>query len=118
MLSFEYQPSRKAAVADSWSYLHTVVLEPGWLPWVSCSQHSDPELAPLIMYTQSNNGHFQLYGGGELPTLYRVLNDFKVFVLLAKGSSHEIVFCELYNSALGGYLAAKKTLLAFQQRVW
>ena len=105
-LSFEYQPDWEAVVPDALSCLHTVVLEPGWLPWVSRSQHSDPELAPLIVHAQSNDGHFCLCGGGEHPTLYWVLNDSEVLVLLAKGGFHEIVLCELHDSALGGHLGA------------
>ena len=95
-----------------------VVLEPGWLPQVSHCQHSDPELAPLIVHAQSHDGHFRLHGGGEHPTLYWVLNDSKVLVLPAKGGFCEIVLCKLYESALGGHLGAEKTLLALQQRVW
>ena len=34
-LSLEYQPRREAVVPDALSHLHTVVLEPGWLPRVS-----------------------------------------------------------------------------------
>ena len=117
-LSFEYRPGHEAVVPDVLSYLHTVVLEPSWLPRVSRCQHSDPELAPLIVCAQSNDGHFCLHGGGEHPTLYRVLNDYEALMLPAKGAFREIVICELHDSALGGHLGAKKTLLALQQRVW
>ena len=95
-----------------------MVLEPGWLPQVSHSQHSDPELAPLIVHSQSNDGHFCLCGEGEHPTLYQVLKYSEVLVLLAKGGFHEIVLCELYGGALGGHFWAKKMLLTLQQRVW
>ena len=111
-LSFGYQSGCNAVVPDALSYLHTVVLEPGWLPQVSHCQHSDPELAPLIVCVQSNDGHFHLHGGGENPTLYRVLNDSEVLVLPAKGGFHEIILYELHDSALGGHLGADKTLLA------
>ena len=114
-LSFEYQRGYEAIVTDALSHLHTVVLEPGWLPQVSHCQHSDPELAPLIVCAQSNDGHCCLHGGRECPTLYRVLNDSEVLVLLAKGGFHEIVLCELHDSALGGHLGADKMLLALQQ---
>ena len=111
-LSLEYQPGREAVVPDALSRLHTAVLEPGWLPQVSRCQHSDPELAPLIVRAQSHDGHYRLWGGGEHPTLYRVLNDSEVLVLPVKGSFHEIVLRELHDSALGGHLGAEKTLLA------
>ena len=111
-LSLEYRPGCEAVVPDALSHLHTVVLEPGWLPWVSHCQHSDPELAPLIVRAQSHDGHYRLRGGGEHPTLYRVLNDSEVLVLPAKGGFCEIVLCELHDSALGGHLGAEKTLLA------
>ena len=62
--------------------------------------------------------HYRLGGGGEHPTLYRVLNGFEVLVLPAKGGFHEIVLCELHDSVLGGHLPAEKMLLALQQRVW
>ena len=71
------------------------------MPWVSCSQHSDPELSPLIVHAQSNDGHFHLHGRREHPILYWVLNDSEVLVLPAKGSFHEIVLHELHDSALG-----------------
>ena len=116
-LSFEYRPGCEAVVPDVPSHLHTVVLEPGWLPWVSRCQHSEPRLALLIERAQNNDGHFCLHGGGEHPTLYQVLNDSEVLMLLAKGGFHEIVLCELYDSALGGHLRAKKMLSALQQRV-
>ena len=116
-LSFGYQPGCEAVVPDALSHLHTIVLEPGWLPQVSYCQHSDSELAPLIVYAQSHDWHFCLHGGGEHPTLYRVLNVFEVLVLPAKGGFSEIVLCELHDSALGGHLEAEKTLLALQQRV-
>ena len=115
ILSLEFQPGREAVVPDALSHLHIVVLEPGWLPWVSQCQHSDPKLTPLIVRAQSHNGHFCLHGGGEHPTLYRVLNDSKVLVLPAKSGFCEIVLHELYDSALGGHLGAEKTLLALQQ---
>ena len=117
-LSLEYQPGREAVVPNALSHLHIVVLEPGWLPWVSRCQHSDPKLTPFIVHAQSHDGHFCLHGGGEHPTLYRVLNDSEVLVLPAKGGFCEIVLHELHDSALGGQLGAEKTLLALQQRVW
>ena len=85
---------------------------------MSRSQHSDAELAPLIVHVQSNDGHFCLRGGGEHPTLYRVLSNSEVLMLPAKSGFYEIVLFELYNSALGGHLGAKKTLLTLQQQVW
>ena len=117
-LSFEYQPGREAFVPDAFSYLHTMVLEPSWLPQVSHSQHSDPKLDPLIVCAQDNDGNFCLHGGGEHSTLYRVLNDSEVLVQLAKGDFREIILCKLRESALGGHLGAEKMLLALQQRVW
>ena len=113
-LSFEYQPGKEAVIPDALSYLYTMVLEPVWLPWLSRSQHSDPELSPLIVHAQSNNGHFRLCEEGEHPTLYWVLNDSKVLVLPAKGGFHEIVLCKLHDSALRGHLGAEKMLLALQ----
>ena len=56
--------------------------------------------------------------GGEHPTLYQVMSDSEVLVLLSKGGFHQIVLCELYDSALGGHWGLKKRLLALQQRVW
>ena len=92
-LSFEYRPGHEAVVPDALSHLHTVVLEPGWLPWVSHCQLSDPELASLIVCAQSHDGHFRFCGGGEHPILYRVLNDSEVLVLPAKGGFREIILC-------------------------
>ena len=79
---------------------------------MSYCQHSDPELAPLIVRAQSHDGHYRLRGGREHPTLYRVLNDSEVLVLPAKGGFRETVLRELHDSALGGHLGAAKTLLA------
>ena len=81
-------------------------------------QHSEPELAPSIVHAQSNDGHFCLHWGEEHPTLYRVLNDYKVLVPPDKGGFHEIILFELHDSALGGQLGAEKMLLALQQQVW
>ena len=114
-LSFEYQSCQKAVIPDALSCLYTMVLEPGWLPWVSCSQNSDPELAPLTVHAQSNNGHFCLHVGGEHLTLYQVLNDSDVVVLPAKGGFHKIILCELYDIVLRGHLEALKMLQALQQ---
>ena len=57
-------------------------------------------------------------GGGEHPTLYRLLNDSEVHMLPAKGGFRKIVLCGLYDSAMVGHLGAEKMLLALQQRVW
>ena len=55
-LSFEYQLGQEAIIPNALSHLNTVVLEPGWLPWVSRSQNSDPELAPLIVHAKATMG--------------------------------------------------------------
>ena len=47
-----------------------------------------------------------------------MLNESEVLVLLVEGGFHEIVLCELHDSALGGQLGTEKTLQALQQRVW
>ena len=62
------------------------------------------------MRTKSNDGYLQLRGGGELRTLYQVLNDSGMLVLPAEVDFRESVLCKLHDSALVGHLGAEKML--------